>query len=95
MDLQCRLAFPYHSLKRVSFFKDYVCKKKKVSFQLNLLKFSISTFILTSGGNHIYIILTNFIPVYTGTFKTSEQFLEAVTWVTSKHKALDGSRRTG
>lgn len=52
-------------------------------------------FRLTSGGNHIYIILTNFIPVCSGTSKTSGQFLEAVTWVTSKHKALRHGMKVG
>lgn len=43
---------------------------------------------LPSGAAACVIILTNFTPACSGTSKTSGQFLEAVTWVTSKHAVL-------
>lgn len=40
------------------------------------------------GATTCVIILANFTPTCSETSKASGQFLEAVTWVTSKHEAL-------
>lgn len=79
----------HHSSHRVSFSKALHARENK--FDHSNLTFWSSTNPCSRchlGATACVIILTNFTPACSGTSKTSGQFLEAVTWVTSKHEAL-------